>query len=159
MRELIETGEIAELSSLEAELQPALVAYGRSLGLTAKRTLGIARDLGVTSVDELKRAITEGRLQEASGVGPATEEKIAAARRQEPNPPRGLTVDRSRSASFEIAEALAGEIAGAPRRFCELARELRIVSSSERPDEVIERFARLPAIVMLLERDPGGRSG
>ena len=153
LRELIETGEIAELGSLEAELQPALVAYGRSLGLTAKRTLGIARDLGVTSVDELKRAITEGRLQEASGVGPATEEKIAAARRQEPNPQRGLTVDRSRSASFEIAEALAGEIAGAPRRFCELAHELRIVSSSERPDEVIERFARLPAIVMLLERD------
>ena len=153
LRELIETGEIAELSSLEAELQPALVAYGRSLGLTAKRTLGIARDLGVTSVDELKRAITEGRLQEASGVGPATEEKIAAARRQEPNPQRGLTVDRSRSASSEIAEALAGEIAGAPRRFCELAHELRIVSSSERPDEVIERFARLPAIVMLLERD------
>ena len=155
LRELIETGEIAELSSLEAELQPALVAYGRSLGLTAKRTLGIARDLGVTSVDELKRAITEGRLQEASGVGPATEEKIRvqAARRQAPNPQRGLTVDRSRSASSEIAEALAGEIAGAPRRFCELAHELRIVSSSERPDEVIERFARLPAIVMLLERD------
>ena len=153
LRELVETGEIAELSSLEAELQPALVAYGRSLGLTAKRTLGITRDLGVTSVDELERAIADGRLQEASGVGSKTEERITAARRRGSRPQRGLTLDRSRSASFEIAEALAGEIAGAPRRFCELTHELRIVSSSERPDEVIERFARLPTIVLLLERD------
>ena len=153
LRELVETGEIAELSSLEAELQPALVAYGRSLGLTAKRTLGIVRDLGVNSVEELERAITEGRLREASGVGPVTEQRIAAARRQEARPQRGLTIDRSRSASSEIAEALAGEIAGAPRRFCELAHELRIVSSADRPDEVIDRFAQLPSIVTLLERD------
>ena len=153
LRELVETGEIAELSSLEAELQPALVAYGRSLGLTAKRTLGITRDLGVTSVEELERAIAEGRLQEASGVGSKTEERITAARRPGSRPQRGLTLDRSRSASIEIAEALGGEIAGTPRRFCELTHELRIVSSSEHPDEVIERFAHLPTIVLLLERD------
>ena len=38
LRELVETGEIAELRALEEELEPALVAYGRTLGLTPSRT-------------------------------------------------------------------------------------------------------------------------
>src|SRR5437763_35040 len=37
LRELIETGEIAELSELERDLTPELVGLGRYLGLSAKR--------------------------------------------------------------------------------------------------------------------------
>jgi DNA polymerase (family 10) len=37
LRELVETGEIAELAELERELAPALVGLGRYLGLSARR--------------------------------------------------------------------------------------------------------------------------
>ena len=38
LRELVETGEIAELRELERELPPGLVGLGRFLGLTTKRS-------------------------------------------------------------------------------------------------------------------------
>src|SRR5215211_4652471 len=38
LRELVETGEIAELTELERELAPGLVGLGRYLGLTARRS-------------------------------------------------------------------------------------------------------------------------
>src|SRR6187200_881507 len=47
LRELVETGEIAELRELERELSPELVGLGRYLGLGAARSLQIARALGV----------------------------------------------------------------------------------------------------------------
>ena len=55
--ELVETGEIAELRSLEAELDPALIGLGRMLGLSSQRTLHIARHLGVASVAEFMEAV------------------------------------------------------------------------------------------------------
>jgi len=154
LRELVETGEIAELRELEAELEPELVGFGRLLGLSAKRVLGIARDLDVTTVAELEAAIAAGRLRDAKGVGAATESKIRAALERQPAAPRALTVDRSRSLSAAIASALGGEVAGAARRFCELAHELAVVVGSAEADEVLACFASLATIVTVLERDP-----
>jgi DNA polymerase (family 10) len=152
LRELIETGEIAELRALEAELEPELVGFGRLLGLSAKRVLGIARDLGVKTVPELREAIEAGRLREAAGVGPSTEAKIRVALHRKPKAQRALTLDLSRSLSLAISSALGGEVAGAPRRYCELSDELRVVCASDDPAEVIARFVSLPTIVTLLER-------
>jgi DNA polymerase (family X) len=153
LRELVETGEIAELRELEAELDPALVGYGRLLGLTAPRMLGIARHLGVHTVEEFREAAAQGRLRAVPGVGTVTEAKIVAALTREPAAPRGLTVNRSRALSHELATALDGAIAGPPRRFSELSHELAIVSSSDRPGRVLDRFATLAGIVAVLERD------
>ena len=49
--ELVQTGEIAELAELQRELAPDLVGLGRYLGLTAQRSLQIARSLGVHTAD------------------------------------------------------------------------------------------------------------
>ncbi len=152
LRELVETGEIAELRALEAEMEPELVGYGRSLGLSAKRMLGIARALDVDSVEDFKDAVAAGRLSEAAGVGPATESKIKAALASEPKSPRGLTLNRSRPLAHAIAAAMGGDVAGSARRFCELAYELAVVCAADDPVPVIARFELLPAIVAVLER-------
>ena len=152
LRELVETGEIAELRALEEELEPALVAYGRTLGLTPSRTLGIARHLNVRSVDAFAQAAREGRLRDVPGVGPATEAKIVANLAREPAAPRGLTVNRSRALSQEIADALGGEIAGPARRYAELSHDLAVVVASDDPARVLDTFAELAQIVVVLER-------
>jgi DNA polymerase (family X) len=152
LRELVETGEIAELRALEEELEPALVAYGRTLGLTPSRTLAIARHLSVRSVDAFAQAAREGRLRDVPGVGPMTEAKIVANLAREPAAPRGLTVNRSRALSQEIADALGGEIAGPARRYAELSHELAVVVASDDPARVLDRFAELAQIVVVLER-------
>ena len=125
LRELVETGDIAELHALEVEMEPELVGYGRSLGLSAKRMLGIARALDVDSVAAFKDAVAAGRLTEAVGVGAVTEAKIRAALENEPKAPRGLTLNRSRPLAHALADALGGEVAGPARRFCELVVRAR----------------------------------
>src|ERR1700745_2587514 len=57
---------VAELvrSGRARELRPEVVALGRYLGLSAKRTLEIARALGTTSADDFRDAIAGGRLRE-----------------------------------------------------------------------------------------------
>ena len=79
LRELVETGAIAELAELERELAPDLVGFGRYLGLTAKRTLELARALDVRTAGELRDAALAGRLPSARGVGPKTEARLLEA--------------------------------------------------------------------------------
>jgi DNA polymerase (family 10) len=152
LRELVTTGEIAELRELQAELPPELVSYGRLHGVSAKRISRIARALEITTVPELEAAVAAGRLRDVPGIGPATEAQIAAALAGPPQAQRGLTITRSQALSREIAGALDGHAAGAARRFCELAFELCVVVSSGRPADAIDAFAALPQIMTLLER-------
>src|SRR3954463_11563040 len=79
LRELVETGEIAELAELERELAPDLVGLGRYLGLSAKRSVELARALGIRTADELREAAAAGRLRTAPGVGPKTEARLLDA--------------------------------------------------------------------------------
>src|SRR5688572_26784105 len=72
IRELVETGSIAELEELERTVSPEVVGFGRYLGLGARRALGIASDLGLRSADDFRAAIESGRVAEAAGVGPKT---------------------------------------------------------------------------------------
>src|ERR671930_184516 len=88
LRELVESGEIAELAELERELSPELVGLGRYLGLSAKRSVELARALGVRSVEELREAAAAGRLRTVPGIGPKTEAQLleALARDRQPRP-------------------------------------------------------------------------
>src|SRR5207237_9797113 len=79
LRELVETGRIAELDELERTVSPELVGFGRFLGLSARRTLELAASVGAATADELRSAIDEGRIRDVPGVGPKTEERLRAA--------------------------------------------------------------------------------
>jgi DNA polymerase (family X) len=153
LQELVATGEIAELQALQEELPPELVSYGRLHGVSVKRISAIARALGISTAPELQAAIRAGRLRDVPGIGPATESAIASALAAPRLAAQGLTVNRSRSLNREIADALGGHMAGAARRFAELTSELAVVVSSDGTDEAIMRFASLPWIVTILERE------
>ncbi len=55
LRELVESGEIAELRDLRTELRPELIGLGRLLGLSTRRTLDIGRTLGIETAEETAR--------------------------------------------------------------------------------------------------------
>src|SRR6516165_4705150 len=61
LRELVETGEIAELAELERELAPELIGLGRYLGLTSKRSIELARAIGVRTAEEFREAAAAAR--------------------------------------------------------------------------------------------------
>ena len=154
LRELIETGEIAELAELERELAPDLVGLGRYLGLSAKRSIELARSLGVHTAEEFREAAAAGRLRDAPGVGAKTEARLleALAGMHEARPRQGLLLHRARELVGGVAAALGAEVAGDVRRWRDSCEHLAVVSAAADPTEVLDRFAQLPQIVGMIER-------
>ncbi|HEX2412428.1 MAG TPA: PHP domain-containing protein [Solirubrobacteraceae bacterium] len=154
LRELVETGDIAELAELERELAPGLIGLGRYLGLGARRSVEIARALGVQTPDEFREAAAAGRLRGVPGVGPKTEAQLlrALAREGEPRPQRGLLLNRAWELVDGIAGAVGGEAAGDVRRWRDSCERLAVVWSAADPAPVLARFADLPQIVAVIEQ-------
>jgi DNA polymerase (family 10) len=154
LRELVETGSIAELDAMQRELRPELAGLGRFLGVSPRRMLELASALDVTTPDEFREAVLAGRLQSVRGVGPVTERKLRdglerAKRGQE----RAVLPSRARSLLGEIAGGLGGEVAGDPRRFADVCTDLAVVVCTTRPAETLAAFERLPQIVAVVERE------
>ena len=154
LRELVETGSIAEVEELERTVSPELVGLGRYLGFGPKRAMEIAGALGIHTAEELREAAAAGRLREVAGIGPKTERRLveALAAEEPPPPRRALVLNRARALAGGLAEALGGEMAGDPRRWRDTNERLAVVVATDLPAETLDRFARLPEIVAVVER-------
>ena len=154
LRELIETGEIAELAELERELAPDMVGLGRYLGLGARRSIELARSLGVRTAEEFREAAAAGRLRNAPGIGPKTEARIleALAGADQARPRQGLLLNRARELVGGVAAALGGEAAGDVRRWRDSCESLAVVCAAAKPDDMVASFAALPQIVSIVEQ-------
>ena len=143
LRELVETGVIAELEELERELSPDLVGLGRYLGLGAKRSVELARSLDVRTADEFREAVAAGRLRDVPGIGPKTEALLVEAlvREGEPRPRQGLLLNRARELVGGIADVLGGEAAGEPRRWRDSCEQLAVVCAAGDPANAVARSA------------------
>ena len=155
LRELVETGRIAELDELEREVHPELIGLGRFLGVGPKRMVEIGRALGVSTADEFRAAARCGRLTSVPGIGRQTEQRLLDRLEQPERPQqKGMLLNRARALLEEIAAELGGEVAGDPRRWADASFDFAVVCSADDPGPVLAAFAGLPAIVSLLEREP-----
>ncbi len=152
LRELVQTGSIAELAELERELAPDLIGLGRYLGLSARRSVELARALDVHTADELREAAQAGRLRSVPGIGRTTEARLleALGREGEPRPREGLLLNHARELLGGIAGVLGGEIAGDARRWRDSCEELAVVCAARDPEPLLTRFASLPHLVALI---------
>jgi DNA polymerase (family 10) len=157
LRELVETGEIAELAELERELSPELVGLGRYLGLSAQRSIQIARALDIRTAGELREAAAAGRLRDVPGIGEKTEARLlgALAREADPEstPTRGLLLNRAWELVWGMAQALGGEVAGDVRRWRDECHDLAVVCAAPEAPPVLAAFAELPQIVAMIDHD------
>jgi DNA polymerase (family X) len=152
LKELVTTGAIAELADLERELSPDLIGLGRYLGLGAKRSLELARSLGVRTAEEFREAAAAGRLRGVRGVGAKTEARLLEGLSRDPQPRQGLRLNRALELVGGIASALGGTVAGDPRRFRDSCERLAVVCASATSEPLLERLLELPQIVAEVER-------
>jgi len=153
LRELVQTGEIRELAELERELAPDLIGLGRYLGLSATRSVELARALQVRSAAELREAAAEGRLRDVPGIGPKIEARLLEALAREPDsqPRHGLLLNRALELVGGIAAALGGEPAGDVRRWRDSCERLAVVCRATDPEPALAAFTALPQVVALVE--------
>jgi DNA polymerase (family 10) len=155
LRELVETGELAEVARLRESTALEVAAFGQLIGLGAKRSTAIADALGVRTVADFEEAAARGRLREVPGIGPKSEARILAALARARHAGPALTIRRARDLTRQIAVALGGIEAGDARRWVDQARRLAVVVESSDAAAARERFASLPQIVTMLDPDRG----
>src|SRR4051794_9749524 len=160
LRELVETGRLAELDELKQEVRPELVGLGRFLGIGPKRMVEIGRALSVSTADEFREAARAGRLTSVRGIGPQTERRLLERLDNEQRPQRkGMLLNRARALLEEIAAALGGEVAGDPRRWADTSFDFAVVCAADDASPVLDRFVELPTIVSVLERSERRATG
>src|SRR5215813_14410026 len=79
IRELLETGKVAKLEGLRQKHPPAVVALLHIQGLGPKALQRLRAELGVQSLDDLRRVLVEHKLRELKGFGQKSEDKLAEA--------------------------------------------------------------------------------
>ena len=152
LRELIETGEIAELTELRRSTPLELIAFAHAAGLSVELATKIAAALEISTVAELKAAALAGRLQEVPGVGPHREGKIVEALERPEPARRPVLLPRARELTLRIASALDGVAAGDARRWVDASTRLAVVATGA---DSLERFGALPEIVAMLDERTG----
>ena len=154
--EVVETGDMEALAKRRAEVPGEVSSFMRLPGIGPKTAARIWRELGVTTLAELKAAAEGERLRALAGMGAATETKIlkALAEGQGGDEPRrgllgvGLPVVR------EVVEALRAHPAavdvseaGSTRRRRETFRDLDVIATATDPAALIEYFVGLPWVL------------
>lgn len=153
IEEIIETGKLQYLERLKKEIPEGIVRLMGIPGLGPKKTAVFYKKLGITTIDELKKAAEHGKLRGLEGFGEITEKNIL----------RGIEIlERSKgrvllSVAFEdgnhIVEYLKRNkdvlnisLAGSLRRMKETIGDIDILVSSLSPSSVMDFFVAYPDV-------------
>ncbi|KIL53282.1 hypothetical protein KP77_02580 [Jeotgalibacillus alimentarius] len=153
IKEYVETGESETLTSLKKEVPEGLIPLLKLPGLGGKKIARLYQELGVESIDNLKAACEEGKVQALSGFGAKTEEKILAAVENAGSRPERLPIATVLPIAEEIDLLLGGinEIirysrAGSLRRTAETVKDLDYIASTEEPEKVREQILQVEGL-------------
>ena len=75
-RTLVETGELPQLVKLREAVPEVVIAMARIPGLGAKKASALQEQLGIKTLDDLRRACQENRVGDLKGFGAKTQQAI-----------------------------------------------------------------------------------
>jgi DNA polymerase (family 10) len=156
---LVKTGELKQHMELIQQVPPSVLTLLRIPGLGPKRAAILHKELGIKSLDDVKRACEEGRVRALKGFGEKTEKTIL----------EGLAIAAVGEERFlwckadvlahDVLEHLRAcrslekiEAAGSYRRGKETVGDLDFLVVSSDPKEVMDRFAAFTPVEKVLAR-------
>jgi DNA polymerase (family 10) len=151
--EMAATGHIALHDRLRAEVPPGVVDLLRIPGVGPKTVRLVWEDLGIDSMEDLRRAAEAGRLRGLKGISAGTEQRILEGITLLASRPQRLLLDSAQA----VSDALVAQLEGAPgvarivqagslRRRRETIGDLDLLAETDAPAAVVERFVRLPGV-------------
>ena len=159
--EVVREGEIRALTARKAEVPLEVASFLRLPGLGPKTARRLWRELGITTLAQLRDAAEASRLRDLEGLGAKSEERILAALRA-PRPAEGrrrallgsaLPRLRALAAALDADPAsVSVSIAGSARRFRETVRDLDLIATATDPAALIATFCALPFVVEVAAR-------
>lgn len=162
IKELLETGKIAEAEALRAELPPGLLELMNLPGIGLKTAQQVWKERNITSIDELEKAAQDGKLRDLPRFGQKREEKlilaIAAWRKRATQPKRRPLAEAMNAAEALVERmtavpgVLACDYAGSCRRRAETVGDIDVLVAASKEDapSIMDAFATAPGVVELL---------
>jgi DNA polymerase (family 10) len=147
--QIVETGEIEALTKRKARIPAGVAEFLRLPALGPKTARRIWQELGITTMDDLRKAAEAEQLRALPGLGAKTEERILRALAEKPREKRTLLaralpavqsvveVLRDHPASNEVSEA------GSVRRRTETVKDLDIIATASDPAALTEYLTKL----------------
>jgi DNA polymerase (family X) len=164
IKELLESGKIAEAEDLRTKLPPGLVDLMNLPGVGLKTAQQVWKERAITSVDELEAAAKAGKLRDLPRFGAKREEKLilaidawrkrAAAPKRRPMAEAMLAAEALVERMRVVPGVLACEFAGSLRRRAETIGDLDILVAAkpELTPAIMEAFVSAPEVVETLAK-------
>jgi DNA polymerase (family 10) len=157
--QIVEDGEVHALTKRKAMVPPEVVEFMRLPGLGPKTAARIWRELGVTTVEELRQAAAEQRLRVLTGLGAKTEERVLKALSEQPKVSDRKLLGQGLPAVLAVVDVLrehpAADLvseAGSVRRRRETFRDLDLIATASDPGALIDYFTRLAWVEQVAAR-------
>jgi len=155
--ELIQSGRLGYYENLKAEFPQGITNLLAIPGIGPKTANKLSSELGISSADELERAINDGRVAQLFRLGEKTADnilhQIQALRRKDQRIPIGEAlpiVDEIIAALRSIPGVRNLTPAGSLRRFQETVGDIDLMGTADKPKEVIDAFVALPQVRQVL---------
>jgi len=157
--ELISTGKLGYLDKLKTETPPGILELLSIPDIGPKKAMILFKELGIQSIEDLKSAIFDHRLQGLKSFGAKTEERIL----------QGIRVVESRAGrsllgtAYEAAEQIIVQlkeehpgirmsVAGSLRRMKETIGDIDILAASDAPKRLMDTFVSLSGVENVLAK-------
>ncbi len=147
IREIATTGHMAVYDRLRAEVPPSLVEILRIPGLGPKTVRQLNAELGIETVDDLRRAAEEGRLRTVRGMSARTEALVLEGIARLDDRFDRMRLDRAEELVTALIDGLGAtpgvssmEPAGSFRRRKESIGDLDILAATDQPAALIDAF-------------------
>ena len=161
IEEIHRKGTSSLLEKLRSRYPAGVLELSRVPSLSLKKIEQLSRELGITSLAELRAAAEAGRLRDVKGFGAKTESNLLRSLADLEGRGGNLLLIDARRVAREIIDYLllhgegqrAAELSGPARRFHETVTRVSLVAAARSPARVISHFLTYPMIADTLERD------
>lgn len=157
IKEIVETGKLEYFEKLKKEIPGSLATLISIPGVGPKKASVLYKNMGISTVKQLKEACEKGKLRDLDGFGEVTERNIIRGIKMLERASGRVLLsvaydDGNKYLGYlrKIDEIRDVNLAGSLRRMKETIGDLDILASSNKPDEVMEYFVNYPDVKNVL---------
>ena len=158
IQEFVTTGKVATYERVKGELPDGALSLMNVPGIGPKTTMLIARASGAGTIEEVEKAILDGRLSSLPGLGEKTAQNILKSIRSLRSKDRRIPIGQAVSVAERVIAGLRdacpgiGEVtpAGSLRRWRETIGDIDIMATAREPAQVMDALVRLPSVQQVL---------
>jgi DNA polymerase (family 10) len=161
IEEIVKTGQLEYLNRLRSQIPPGLQELLSVPDVGPKKAMVLYKELGISNLEELKRAVLEHRLRNLKGFGERTEERILQGIGTVEAKGKRMLLGEAYPVAEEIVEYLRSKLdidlispAGSLRRGKETIGDIDILVGDDQPKKVMEAFVGFPEVDKVLMRGP-----